>query len=95
MHDSRYLICICFVHTFCNSQQTPLQSASPKPSSDPDEDDETILKLNDGSTVPAKQLEEVLKRHLDAVEHVMVVGSNKGFLSCILALKTKGSEAEA
>ena len=25
----------------------------------------------------------------------MVVGSNKGFLSCILALKTKGSEAEA
>jgi hypothetical protein len=46
-------------------------------------------------TVPAKQLEAVLKRHLKVVEHVMVVGSNKGFLSCILALKTKGSEAEA
>jgi C-terminal processing protease CtpA/Prc len=69
--------------------------ASPKPTSDSDEDDETILKLNDGTTVPAKELETVLKRHLKAVEHVMVVGSNKEFLSCILALKTKGSEAEA
>ena len=62
---------------------------------DPEEDDEAILKLMDGTTVPAKELEKVLKKHLEAVEHVMVVGSGKDFLSCMLTLKTKGSEAVA
>ena len=56
-------------------------------------DDESVLTLSDGSTVPAAKLEEILKKHLEAVEHVMVVGSGKEFLSCMLTLKTKGSEA--
>lgn len=74
----------------------PPKSASPTPQNkDPEEDDETILKLSDGSTVPAANLEKILKKHLDAVEHVMVVGSGKEFLSCMLTLKTKGSEAAA
>jgi len=60
-----------------------------------EEDDESILKLSDGSTVPAADLEKILKKHLDAVEYVMVVGSGKDFLSCMLTLKTKGSEAVA
>ena len=58
-------------------------------------DDESVLTLSDGSTVPAAKLEEILKKHLEAVEHVMVVGSGKEFLSCMLTLKTKGSEAVA
>ena len=57
--------------------------------------DETILTLSDGTTVPAINLEMILKKNLDAVEHVMVVGSGMNFLSCILTLKTKGSEAAA
>jgi flagellar biosynthesis GTPase FlhF len=65
------------------------------PPTDPEEDDETILKLVDGTTVPAEELEKILKKHLEAVEHVMVVGSGKDFLSCMLTLKTKGSEAVA
>ena len=65
------------------------------PPTDPEEDDETILKLVDGTTVPAEDLEKILKKHLEAVEHVMVVGSGKDFLSCMLTLKTKGSEAVA
>jgi hypothetical protein len=59
------------------------------------EDNETILTLSDGTTVPAINLEMILKKNLDAVEHVMVVGSGMNFLSCILTLKTKGSEAAA
>ena len=75
----------------------PAASASqpPAPPTDPEEDDESILKLSDGSTVPAADLEKILKKHLDAVEYVMVVGSGKDFLSCMLTLKTKGSEAVA
>ena len=65
---------------------------SDKPSN-PDEDDESVLELTDGSQVPAANIETVLKKHLTAAEHVMVVGSGKEFLSCILFLKTKGSEA--
>ena len=45
--------------------------------------------------MPAKQLEVILKKHLDAVEHVMVVASRKEFLSCMVTLKTKGSQAAA
>eukprot|EP00918_Siedleckia_nematoides_P055495 GHVU01121063.1.p1 GENE.GHVU01121063.1~~GHVU01121063.1.p1 ORF type:complete len:213 (+),score=49.08 GHVU01121063.1:23-640(+) len=70
-------------------------SQPPAPPTDPEEDDESILKLSDGSTVPAADLEKILKKHLDAVEYVMVVGSGKDFLSCMLTLKTKGSEAVA
>jgi len=62
---------------------------------EPEEDDESMLKLTDGSQVPAANIETVLKKYLDAVEHVMVVGSGKEFLSCMLTLKTKGSEAAA
>ena len=58
-------------------------------------DDESVLTLSDGSTVPAAKLEEILKKHLDTVAQVMVVGSGKEFLSCMLTLKTKGSEAVA
>ena len=61
----------------------------------PEEDDELMLKLTDGSEVSAADIEKVLKKYLDAVEHVMVVGSGKEFLSCMLTLKTKGSEAAA
>ena len=57
------------------------------------EDNETILTLSDGTTVPAINLEMILKKNLDAVEHVMVVGSGMDFLSCMLTLKSKGSEA--
>ena len=67
---------------------------SDKPSN-PDEDDESILELIDGSKVPAANIETVLKKHLAAAEHVMVVGSGKEFLSCIFTLKTKASEAAA
>ncbi len=59
----------------------------------PTEDDEAILTLSDGTTVPAINLERILKKNLDAVEHVMVVGGGMDFLSCMLTLKTKGSEA--
>lgn len=80
-------------------QQQPTPPPPPPPNAkaaaDPEEDDETELKLNDGSTVPAANLEKILKKYLDAVEHVMVVGSGKEFLSCMLTLKTKGSEAAA
>jgi hypothetical protein len=31
---------------------------------------------------------QILKKHLDAVAYVMVVGSKKPFLSCMLTLKT-------
>jgi hypothetical protein len=31
---------------------------------------------------------QILKEHLPAVAHVMVVGSDKKFLSCLLTLKT-------
>jgi len=80
-------------------QQQPTPPPPPPPNAkaaaDPEDDDETELKLNDGSTVPAANLEKILKKYLDAVEHVMVVGSGKEFLSCMLTLKTKGSEAAA
>ena len=78
------------------SPSPPTVAAQPRAvPADAEEDDEGTLVLVDGSTVPAKQLEVILKKHLDAVEHVMVVGSGKEFLSCMLTLKTKGSEAAA
>lgn len=58
-----------------------------------DEDDESILHLNDGTTCPASELEAILKKHLPAVQHLMVVGSKRQMLSCMLTLKTLGSEA--
>ncbi|EKX47485.1 hypothetical protein GUITHDRAFT_137635 [Guillardia theta CCMP2712] len=69
------------------------QAESSQAPAETDEDDESVLKLSDGSKVEAINLEKVLLRHLDAVAHVMVVGSGKEFLSCMLVLKTKGSEA--
>jgi hypothetical protein len=74
------------------SPPPPPPPSVPEP---PAEDDETILTLSDGTTVPAINLERILKKNLDAVEHVMVVGSGMDFLSCMLTLKTKGSEAAA
>mmetsp|Transcript_635 Transcript_635/g.1687 ORF Transcript_635/g.1687 Transcript_635/m.1687 type:complete len:1235 (-) Transcript_635:72-3776(-) len=70
-------------------QQAPAEA----PPVDLDMDDETFISLHDGRSVEAKQLEEVLKKHLDAVAYVMVIGSGKPFLSCMLTLKTNGSEA--
>jgi hypothetical protein len=60
-------------------------------------DHEVILTLSDGTTVPAINLERILKKNIDAVEHVIatVVGGGMDFLSCMLTLKTKGSEAAA
>ena len=58
-------------------------------------DDHSVLKLSDGSNVRAADLEKILKKHLQAAEHVMVVGSGQDFLACIITLKTKGSEAVA
>jgi len=74
---------------------SPPGQKPPASAAEAEEDDESLLQLNDKSTVPAANLEKILKRHLDAVEHVMVVGSGKEFLSCMLTLKTKGSEAAA
>ena len=74
----------------------PARTPENKPAEPEEEDeDESMLKLTDGSEVPAAKIEAVLKKYLDAVEHVMVVGSGKEFLSCMLTLKTKGSEAVA
>ena len=74
----------------------PARTPENKPAEPEEEDeDESMLKLTDGSEVPAAKIEAVLKKYLDAVEHVMVVGSGKEFLSCMLTLKTKGSEAAA
>ena len=57
---------------------------------------EDMLKLSDGTTVPAIDIERILKMHLDvAAEHVMVVGSGCDILCCMLTLKTKVSEAAA
>jgi hypothetical protein len=57
---------------------------------------EDMLKLSDGTTVPAIDIERILKMHLDvAAEHVMVVGSGCDILCCLLTLKTKVSEAAA
>jgi len=74
---------------------SPPGQKPPASAAEAEEDDESLLQLNDNSTVPAANLEKILKKHLDAVEHVMVVGSGKEFLSCMLTLKTKGSEAAA
>ena len=73
----------------------PAAAAAPAapPAGEGDEDDERVLTLTDGRTVEAKKLEDILKKHLDAVAYVMVVGSKKQFLSCMLTLKTHGSEA--
>ena len=56
---------------------------------------EDMLKLSDGTTVPAIDIERILKMHLDVAEHVMVVGSGCDILCCMLTLKTKVSEAAA
>jgi long-subunit acyl-CoA synthetase (AMP-forming) len=56
-------------------------------------DDEREITLSDGRKVAAARLEEVLRKHLDSVAYVMVIGSGKPFLSCMLTLKTNGSEA--
>jgi len=56
------------------------------------QDDESMLKLADGSTCAAADIEAMVLQQIPAIEHAMVVGSGRPKLCCVLTLKTSDAD---